>query len=63
VQIKELSKVLKLNLQCVLSSEDILEEMKTKILSEYESIEYANTTDKSVLGSLNDLAFHYKHRM
>lgn len=62
-QIRELSKVFKHNLQCVLSSEGISEEMKTKILSEYESIEYANTTDKSVLGSLNDLAFHYKHRI
>ncbi len=51
------------NLQCVLSSEGISEEIKTKILLEYESIEYANTTNKSVLGSLNDLAFHYKHRI
>ncbi len=63
VQIRELSKVFKHNLECVLSSEGISEKMKTKILLEYESIKYGNTTDKSVLGSLNDLAFHYKHRI
>lgn len=62
-EIKKLSKVFKHNLECVLSSEGISEEMKTKILLEYKSIEYGNTTNKSVLGSLNDLAFHYKHRI
>ena len=30
-------------------------------MSEYESIQYANTNSKSILGSMNDLAFHYKY--
>ena len=32
-------------------------------MSEYASIKYANTNSKSVLGSMNDLAFHYKHHI
>ena len=62
-EIRELSKVFIHNLAFVLSSEGISEKMTAKVLFEYESIEYADTTNKSVLGSLNDLAFHYKHRI
>lgn len=32
-------------------------------MSECESILYGNTNSKSVLGSMNDLAFHYKHHI
>ncbi|RZB30702.1 MAG: hypothetical protein SRB1_02982 [Desulfobacteraceae bacterium Eth-SRB1] len=28
-----------------------------------QEIEYSNTNSKSVLGSMNDLAFHYKHHI
>jgi hypothetical protein len=31
------------------------------MLSEYDEIAFANTNSKSVLGSMNDLAFHYKY--
>ena len=62
-QIKELSSIFKVKLECVLTAEGVSERVKTKILSEYESIQYANTNSKSILGSMNDLAFHYKYHI
>lgn len=59
-QIKKLSDVFRTTLKCVLADEGIPEVVITKIMSEYESIQYGNTNNKSVLGSMNDLAFHYK---
>ncbi len=59
-QIRELSKIFRFTLECVLSAEDFPKVTTTKILSEYESIQYANTNSKIVLGSMIDLAFHYK---
>ena len=32
-------------------------------MTEYQEIEYSNTNSKSVLGSMNDLAFHYKYHI
>jgi len=60
-QIRELSKIFKATLECVLATEGVPETAKTRIMSEYESIQYANTNSKSVIGSMNDLAFHYTH--
>lgn len=62
-QIRKLSSIFKATLECVLSAEGVSEMAKTKIMSEYESIQYANTNSKSVLGSMNDLAFHYKYHI
>ncbi|MDI6687573.1 MAG: hypothetical protein QME06_05055 [Desulfobacterales bacterium] len=62
-QIRELSRIFKATLECVLSAEGVPEMAKTKIMSEYELIQYANTNSKSVLGSMNDLAFHYKYHI
>ena len=62
-QIRGLSNIFKATLECVLSTEGVPEKAKTKIMSEYESIQYANTNSKSVLGSMNDLSFHYKHHI
>jgi hypothetical protein len=62
-QIRELSKIFISTLECVLSEESIPEVTVNKIMSEYESIQYANTNNKSVLGSVNDLAFHYKYHI
>jgi hypothetical protein len=61
--IRELSSIFKVNLECVLASEGVPESAKTTIMSEYDSIQYANTNNKSVLGSMNDLAFHYKYHI
>jgi hypothetical protein len=62
-QIRELSRIFKNTLECVLFDEGIPEITINKIMSEYESIQYANTNNKSVMGSMNDLAFHYKYHI
>jgi len=60
-QTKELSNIFRANLECVLAAEGVPQKAKTKIMSEYASIQYTNTNSKSILGSMNDLAFHYKY--
>jgi hypothetical protein len=62
-QIKKLSELFLSYLSCVLSDEGIDDIIKNKILSEYEAVEYAKTKSKSVLGSLNDLAYHYTYHI
>src|SRR5699024_6872149 len=34
-----------------------------RIMTESLNVTYGNTSNRSVLGSMNDLAFHYKHRI
>ena len=60
-QIRELEKLFKGYLSCVLADESFTEADRARILSEYDEVGYANTNSKSVLGSMNDLAFHYKY--
>lgn len=36
---------------------------REKIMSEYDEVGYARTNSKRVLGSMNDLAFHYKYHI
>ena len=60
-QIKELSNIFRVNLACVLAAEDVSKRAKRIIISEYTSIQYTNTKSKSISGSMNDLAFHYKY--
>ena len=59
-QIKDLGRLFKGMLQCVLSDEGFDEPLKEKILFEYDELGFAKTNSRSVLGSMNDLAFHYK---
>ena len=59
-QLKELDKLFRSWLECILSEEGFDAELKGKTLSEYQEIGYSGTTSKRVLGSMNDLAFHYK---
>lgn len=59
-QIQNLEVLFKEHLSCVLSAEGFPNSTLSKIMSEYESIGYSNTSNKSVLGSMNDLVFHYK---
>lgn len=47
----------------MLSEEGFSKAVKTRIMEEYQEIQYSNTNSKSVLGSMNDLAFHYKHHI
>ncbi len=50
-------------LRPILAEEGISAEACEEIAREYSELRYAKTTDKSILGSMNDLAFHYKHRI
>jgi hypothetical protein len=60
-QIRELDTLFKGYLSCVLADEGVAEADRDRILSEYDEVGFANTNSKSVLGSMNDLAFHYKY--
>ncbi|MDA0740239.1 MAG: hypothetical protein O2999_15115 [Nitrospirae bacterium] len=60
-QIRELPKLFESCLSCVISSEAFPENVKYRILGEYEDIGLAKSSSRSVLGALNNLAFHYKN--
>jgi len=60
-QIRELDKQFKSYLSCVLADAGISEADRVRILSECDEVSFTNTNSKSVLGSMNDLAFHYKY--
>lgn len=62
-EIKNLSGMFNEHLIYALSSENLTDETKEKIKNEYKDISYATTNNKKVLGSMNDLAFHYKHHI
>ena len=62
-QIRELTNMFKATFECILSSEKIPENVISKVMQEYESTQYANTNNKSVLGSMNDLTFNYKYHI
>ena len=59
--IRELDKLFTSYLSCILADEGFGEADRARILAEYDEIGFANTSSKSVLGSMNDLAFHYKY--
>ena len=61
VAIRELDKLFTSYLSCILADEGFAEPDRARMLSEYDEIAFANTNSKSVLGSMNDLAFHYKY--
>jgi hypothetical protein len=60
-QLRDIDKLFRNWLECILSEEGFVAALKEKILSEYQEIGYADSSSKSVLGSMNDLAFHYKY--
>jgi len=60
-KIRDLDKLFKNYLSCVLADAGIAEADRGRILSEYDDVGFAKTSSKSVLGSMNDLAFHYKY--
>jgi len=59
-EIKNLSSMFKEHLMYALSFEGITDKTKEQIIKEYSEINYSKTNSKKVLGSMNDLAFHYK---
>lgn len=58
--IRQLDDLFRNYLQCILADEGFPELVRDKISSEYADVAFAKTNSKSVLGSMNDLAFHYK---
>jgi len=46
---------------CVIADENIPKEIRAKILSEYSDLRIAKSANRSVLGSANDIALHYKY--
>lgn len=62
-QIRELPEHFRRMLSCVLAEEAIPENVRRQILEEYEELAIAKSSDRSVLGSCNDIAFHYKYQI
>jgi hypothetical protein len=50
-------------LQCVLADEGFDTSIIQQVLSEYDQIGFANTSNRNVIGSMNDLAYHYPVRI
>ena len=46
---------------CVLNSEDLDQSIVESICEEHQAIRYGSTNNRSVLGSMNDIASHYKY--
>ena len=62
-QIRELPEQFRSMLSCVLAEEAIPDDVRQRILAEYDELGVAKSTDRSVLGSSNDIAFHYKYQI
>ena len=62
-EIRELSVIFVSNLAYILTLEGFSEKKIKEIMREYEPLQYAKTNSKSILGSMNDLAFHYKYHI
>ena len=62
-QIKNLGTVFLRYLGGIISDEGFEPAIQERILEEYSEIGYALTTSKRVLGSMNDLANHYKYHV
>ena len=62
-EIRELSEMFREIFRCILVSEGYEKAVAEKILTEYSEVCYGKSNNRSVLGSLNDLASHYEHRI
>ena len=62
-QIRELDKLFTNNLAPVIASNGLSDKAQAAIKAEYRDLAYAATNNRSVLGSMNDLAFLYKYHI
>lgn len=62
-RIRALDVMFRNHLGAVLSTEGFAEEFVKRILADYCEIGFGKSDDRSVLGSMNDLAFHYEIRL
>lgn len=60
-QIRDLPPLFRLWFSCVMAEEGIDEAARTRILAEYNHIDFGPSSDRSVLGSANEIAFHYRY--
>jgi len=60
-QAYQLKESFKSFLQCVLADEGFDSSFIDKVMAENNTIEYANTNSKKILGSMNELAFMYAY--
>ena len=62
-KIKELDSIFIQYLFLNLFQEGFSEALVKQLTQEYDTIQFTKTDSKSVLGSMNDLAFHYKYHL
>lgn len=62
-QIRNLANMFRENLQAVVASEGFSPAVQLAIRAEYREVAFAKSSSKSVLGSMNDLAFHYTYHV
>ena len=62
-KIKELDSIFVQYLVLNLFQEGFSEALVKRLTQEYDTIQFTKTDSKSVLGSMNDLAFHYKYHI
>ena len=60
-QIRQLPELFLSTLACFFSDEDVPRGTIATILAEYDEIGIAKSSSRSVLGSSNDIGFHYKY--
>ena len=60
-EIKNLGHMFESMFHCILADEGYSQEQIKKIFTEYSEIGIGKSNSRSVLGSINDLAFHYEH--
>ena len=61
--IRQLDQEFSTMLSCVLADLGYSSEAREMFLAEYDTLKYGNTNNKSVLGSLNDVIFHYEYQI
>ena len=61
VQLRDLGACFTLWLSCILSDEGFDDPTKVRILSEYRELRFYSSNNRHVLGSMNDLALHYRY--
>ena len=59
--IRQLDRLFQEHLICILNSEDLDQSIVKSICEERQEIQYGATNNRSVIGSMNDLASHYKY--
>jgi hypothetical protein len=62
-EIRNLSEIFLSYLPCVLNEERLPKRVVDQIVAESSDMTYGNTNNKSVLGSVNDLVFHYEYHI